>query len=406
MTGSGKSGRPVGGSTGGGGRQRRMTVYDRLEDARVRRQKLFEERASGLPESPVEPEERLEEEAARDPSSEAQESLSPEEYDPAPRLTESDYAASVTEEKGRPVLVTGMVLLLGLGIFALLLLFPGTEPPGANSRPEAATDDPSLSASSEVPTNPGVTRSDVGEVVTRESDQASPAAIASPPVAETLNPDQTPFALTTMRVSLTGPDVDWPSGSPPAASRAVAPRWLPNLLPDTNPGMPFVRLEDAPEAQLDARLARLNTPPVRRPEGETAGLELVEATPDPELSRLDVVLHFPNRVSPDDARALATNAADAGFAIEKLIPAAFTISRTNIRYFHAEDRDPAETLADVIGGELRDFTNFRPSPAVGVIEIWMAGSGVGVSSGSGLSQDLQRLQDDIQNALDSILGGN
>ena len=56
-------------------------------------------------------------------------------------------------------------------------------------------------------------------------------------------------------------------------------------------------------------------------------------------------------------------------------PVDFTISETNIRYFHPADRAAAEDLAGALGARLRDFTGYSPSPPDGTIELWLAGKG-------------------------------
>lgn len=54
-------------------------------------------------------------------------------------------------------------------------------------------------------------------------------------------------------------------------------------------------------------------------------------------------------------------------------PVTFGISQSNIRFFHAEDRAAATEVARILGAELRNFTDFRPSPRIGTVEVWIAG---------------------------------
>lgn len=80
--------------------------------------------------------------------------------------------------------------------------------------------------------------------------------------------------------------------------------------------------------------------------------------------------------------AVALRAAGAGTA--NVVPVGFSVSSTNVRYYHAQDRAAAEALAELASGagpvETRDFTSFRPQPLPGVVEIWLRGAG---SSGGG-----------------------
>jgi hypothetical protein len=57
-----------------------------------------------------------------------------------------------------------------------------------------------------------------------------------------------------------------------------------------------------------------------------------------------------------------------------------SISSPNVRYFHDADRKAAEgvaaTLSEALGGvavETRSFTDFRPLPEAGHVEVWLAG---------------------------------
>jgi hypothetical protein len=92
----------------------------------------------------------------------------------------------------------------------------------------------------------------------------------------------------------------------------------------------------------------------------------------------NIVLHIPNGAQRSDATKLLGAAVGAGFEIADIQSAAFTISRTNVRYFHERDAQAARALASAIGGKFRDFTSFEPSPDPGVIEIWLEGEGTPV----------------------------
>lgn len=55
-----------------------------------------------------------------------------------------------------------------------------------------------------------------------------------------------------------------------------------------------------------------------------------------------------------------------------LVPTAFAVERSLVRYYHAEDRDMAQRSAAAIGAETEDFSTYAPRPPAGTIEIWLA----------------------------------
>jgi hypothetical protein len=135
--------------------------------------------------------------------------------------------------------------------------------------------------------------------------------------------------------------------------------------------------------------------------------------PQPEIAPvardggLTIVMHIPNRADDDVARSMVEVAARAGFTIDRTVPAPFSVSQTNIRYFHAEDAEASMALANSVDGIARDFTSFRPTPAAGIVEVWVAGRGVGAPTVDNRS-GFQRLQDDlkqIENDIRRALGG-
>jgi hypothetical protein len=65
---------------------------------------------------------------------------------------------------------------------------------------------------------------------------------------------------------------------------------------------------------------------------------------------------------------------DAGLPIGKLNRVGYKISSSQVRFFHRRDGVAAAALAERIGARSRDFTNYRPSPAVGTLEVFLSGS--------------------------------
>ena len=93
----------------------------------------------------------------------------------------------------------------------------------------------------------------------------------------------------------------------------------------------------------------------------------------------DFRVHYPPTGAQSADEMVAALQASGAFE-PSAVPVDFSISRTNIRYFHAEDKPAAEAAAKslIAAGadpEVRDFTDYRPQPAAGVVEIYLAGAG-------------------------------
>ena len=119
---------------------------------------------------------------------------------------------------------------------------------------------------------------------------------------------------------------------------------------------------------------------------------------------LRVVLNAPRTV-PDASLAAVIEALEQSGAEPDPRRVNLTISTSNVRYYHAADASAATIIADGIGAQLRDFTNFEPSPPEGLVEIWMAGREIEAASTQGnatldqLAQELRQLQEDLTRAL-------
>jgi hypothetical protein len=107
-----------------------------------------------------------------------------------------------------------------------------------------------------------------------------------------------------------------------------------------------------------------------------------EPVPDLEAAAVTsrLVLHFPASAAADARRVEAT-LRSAGVEEVTLVPAAFAVSRANVRYYRPEYRALGHAVADIAerrldGGpvEVRDFTAFRPQPSPGTLELWLAGT--------------------------------
>ncbi len=128
---------------------------------------------------------------------------------------------------------------------------------------------------------------------------------------------------------------------------------------------PAAPVAPAPEAAVPAEAAR----PAAAPEAA------VPAT----LAEARVFVHYPASAEAVADEAVAA-LSGAGAEAAKALPVGFSVGKTNVRYYHPEDRAAAEQVAaltaDLTGAplEARDFTDFRPSPNPGVIEVWLEGN--------------------------------
>jgi hypothetical protein len=101
----------------------------------------------------------------------------------------------------------------------------------------------------------------------------------------------------------------------------------------------------------------------------------------PTASR--IVIHYPaGAESGELAQRLADQLRRSGRPDVELRPVAFEVGTASVRYFRAEDRMAAEKLVKALGPFLQfqgwaaptapvDFTDFRPQPSPGLLEIWL-----------------------------------
>ncbi len=92
-----------------------------------------------------------------------------------------------------------------------------------------------------------------------------------------------------------------------------------------------------------------------------------------------LVVHAPAGLADRDVDLIVTAFRDAGFDIGPPRKVGFNISKTNVRFFHSADGDGARALAEIVGGVARDFTDFRPKPPAGTVEVWLAGRSGGTT---------------------------
>lgn len=159
---------------------------------------------------------------------------------------------------------------------------------------------------------------------------------------------------------------------------------------------PAVRSHSAPDIFLpvalraDAPVARPPLPmPYIAPRPRPAHLAPRDSAPDAIAEPLAapatrfphrILLHAPSSVSDTALGGVLARIESAGFAAGDPRRVDIVISRSNVRYFHAEDSRAAALLAGEIGARVRDFSNYTPAPPPGTIEVWLAGRGGGTAA--------------------------
>ncbi|MEM8630362.1 MAG: hypothetical protein AAGF74_03925 [Pseudomonadota bacterium] len=216
-------------------------------------------------------------------------------------------------------------------------------------RPEPRPGDPVLATAA--PEEPRLPQPEVFETALELTSGEEGAAGASVPAAAQ------PLALQPAPARLAGvahaPSV--PDGPAPVEPVAAAPPEV--AAPVTQP------LTVAPEdiAPEDIAPVAVSFAPRPRP-GEAAG-------------DIAVFVMAPTGLSASAVQKAQAQVARSGLALQTPRRTAYSISRNNVRFYHASDRNAADELAGRMGAELRDFTDFRPQPDEGTIELWLAGRG-------------------------------
>ncbi|MEM9031175.1 MAG: hypothetical protein AAGB18_00895 [Pseudomonadota bacterium] len=180
-----------------------------------------------------------------------------------------------------------------------------------------------------------------------------------------------------------------PEVGPPGVEDVMA---IPSGFASASLGLPndqsaqFTALRAGPGETGTARALGLAMPTTPQGSGATPDLSLAlvppQARPEPveraPAPAVQVVLNAPASVTEDGlSGAAASVAAATGFTTETRPLVDFSISSSNVRYFHAEDREAAAAVATELSARLRDFTGFTPAPEPGIIEVWLSGAGGG-----------------------------
>lgn len=259
-----------------------------------------------------------------------------------------------------------------------------TPPPAATDVADGGWEPAALSGARPQPPPAPAWPQEAGESLSAAAlPEPAPEAVPSPPAPV---------------VALTTPEAEAPSlaASPdpterptaPAAAEGVVVPDVPEFLrpphaderPIARPAPPRIATaaETTEAAGADAAATGVDAP---EPEGEPAGVPPAR-----------VLVHVPSGLASSEAdRAVAALGA-AGYTPASRLPAQFTIGSTNIRYYHPEDAAAARIMAAAISAETgstavaRDFTDFRPQPLAGTIEVWLAGEAPSAPAAQASSQ--------------------
>ena len=87
-----------------------------------------------------------------------------------------------------------------------------------------------------------------------------------------------------------------------------------------------------------------------------------------------VHLQSPRSLSNRQLAGFESAIRDAGLPIGKVNRVGYKISASHVRYYHRRDAVAAAALAERINARSRDFTNYRPSPPFGTLEVFLSKS--------------------------------
>lgn len=161
-----------------------------------------------------------------------------------------------------------------------------------------------------------------------------------------------------------------PIQPPPAPSPPV----IVQTAPPPSPEPPAASARETLGDPLAAREPEIEPLPADRPAAPAA-------TRGPRI-----VVHYTgtDRDSAEVAHRLAEQLQRAGLGTSEARPVSFRIGSTSVRYFHAQDRGKADRLVAAVQPFLSwngraapstpiDFTDLRPLPQPGTLEIWLPG---------------------------------
>lgn len=137
---------------------------------------------------------------------------------------------------------------------------------------------------------------------------------------------------------------------------------------------PSNTLTAAPQPRPQPNESITNETGATAPTADSADAAALPSDAGTPFDEIRAVIHVPRQTT--GATVDNATAAIAGLGIPEAPPrtTGFNISQTHLRYYHPEDARAAQMLGDRIGAPVRDFTAHRPSPNVGLVEVWVAGT--------------------------------
>ena len=132
--------------------------------------------------------------------------------------------------------------------------------------------------------------------------------------------------------------------------------------------------EGQPEIPIFVPRPRPNPTRDRAPVGLASTPAPVDAAL-PGADRYTALLNAPTRLPEAKVEIVAANLRETGISLRPVHRVNFKVGADQVRFYHPEDSGLAASIAELIGAQARDFTDFRPLPPAGNIEIYLAGSG-------------------------------
>lgn len=125
----------------------------------------------------------------------------------------------------------------------------------------------------------------------------------------------------------------------------------------------------------------------------------------PLIDNLNISLIIPAQAAHGKLRDVSTALKDSGFRINEPRLVSYAISTTHVRYYNEADARAAALLAQNIGGDVRDFTEYASPPPEGSVEVFVqsqAPSEIPRPVLRGAAQDLGRFGAEINDTLRAI----
>ncbi|MEL6644753.1 MAG: hypothetical protein AAFQ79_12525 [Pseudomonadota bacterium] len=315
---------------------------------------------------------------------------------PRAEVEEDPFAAP---KRARRVAVVGYVAgAFAFGIVAALALLALTRVP----TPETLLATPTVAPTA--PQAPSTEPVAPTSVATDTAGVAVPAPVQGLPAAAPGPVDRSAIAPEGSTAATRDPDVEVP---PLTAALAAS---VPQLAPASSFGVPEMLL-----ASRTFPTETVMQTPLTPPTLDTTPPVLDVSLPPSEQTWAPrglaiaterdyrVVLTANQSMSDGRLQGFVEAAEATGMPLAATQRVGFTISRDQVRYFHTDDVAAAGLLADALGAEIRDFTQFSPKPPLGTVEIYLSNTTDAPPVIDSAEAERERLQ---QRLVDSLQRGD